>query len=113
MLGSLMATPDADPDFLTMLQHAIVARLRQGAADAAGAGKQMAPGGGAGMSGMGGPAGVMGPGAGGGGMDMSGGMSAPPGMDMSQQAGPPQAGPPGLPNPDELRRMLGAGGMTQ
>lgn len=108
-LGGLMAAQDADVQFLTQLQHVIVARIKQstqqsihpggqpgqgqpGAASGPGAGNSIAPGGGAGPAGLhsGGAAGMGGPGAGG----------PPPGP----------GGPQGAPNPDELQRVLGGAG---
>lgn len=111
-LGGLMAAPDADPRFLIQLQMVITSKIKQGtqqaiqgqqqqAAGAAGGGgpgmgpQRIGPGGGGGMSGFGGAAPAM----------MGGGMGGPPGAG----AGAPM----GQPNPDELRRVLGAQGQTQ
>jgi len=96
MLGSLMATADADPQFLTTLMHAIAAKIKQSTQQAIGP-NRIGPGGGAGMAGFGGIAQQA---AAGGGPP---GQGAPPG-------GPPPGG--GMPNPDELRRTVGATGMT-
>lgn len=97
-LGAMMAAPDADINFLTQLQHAIVMQIKkgtqqamqqhqQGMQQAMGGGGQpqrIQPGGGAGMSGF----------------NAAGQM---------QQAGPGMNGPGGMPNPDEARRILGGG----
>ena len=110
-LGGMMAAPDADVQFLTTLQHAIVAKIKQGTQQAVsnqpgqgqppgaggppGAPSQIGPGGGAGMSGF-------------------GAVVPPGGMDQSPQPGMGAPGPTGIgaPNPDELRRTLGATGQA-
>lgn len=110
-LGGMMAAPDADVQFLTTLQHAIVAKIKQGTQAAnqppggapGGQPSQVAPGGGAGMSGFGAGAGAPG-----------GPMQPPGGMGQSPQPGMGAPGPGGMgaPNPDELRRTLGATGQA-
>lgn len=90
-LGALMAAPDGDVQFLTQLQHAIVGKIKQstqhavGGGGAPGQGNAIAPGGGAGMAGFG----------------AGGTQGGPPG-------GGPAPGPGSMPNPDELRRVMGA-----
>ena len=110
-LGSLMAAPDADVRFLSQLQLVITGKIRQGTQQAI---QGPRPGG---PPGAGGPPGI-GPGMGpqqigpGGGGGMSGFGGAAPAM---MGGGPPGAGagqPMGQPNPDELRRVMGAQGMT-
>lgn len=100
-----MAAPDADPMFIMKLQMAITQKIRQGtqqaiqgqqqgAQQAIGGGmppQRIGPGGGGGMSGFGGAAPAM---AG------AGGMGAGAGQPMGQ------------PNPDEMRRVMGANGVT-
>lgn len=103
-LGSLMAAPDADMMFLQKLQMVISARIHQGV-------QQAMPGPQGQSGGQQGP-----PGQGGMGSPPQG----PPGMGPAGgQPGGQLAGPPGVsgvnnlaqpPNPDELRRMIGAGG---
>lgn len=117
MVGPLMVAPDADPGFLHGLMDAITKKVQEGTHQAT-EGKQMGPGGGGGPSGFGGPQGAMGPGAGGGG-DPSGGMmggmpGGPPGggMPPGMPPGMGDGGGGGMPNPDELRRVLGATGAT-
>lgn len=114
-LGSLMAAPDADPRFLVQLQMVITGKIRQGTQQAIQGqqqGAQQAMGGGAGGPGM--PPQQIGPGGGGG---MSGFGGAAPAMAGAMGGGGPMgagAGQPGgAPNPDELRRVLGAQGQTQ
>lgn len=98
-LGALMAAQDADVNFLTQLQHAIVAKIHQSTQHAIG----MGAGGPGGPPGPGGNAIAPGGGAGPVGLQGGGrfGMGGP-------AAGP--AGPGGMPNPDELRRVLSANG---
>lgn len=104
-LGGLMATQDADVDFLTQLQHVIVAKINQSTKHAIGG-----PPGGGGPPGAppGGPGGgnAMGPGGGAGPVGLQAGGAA----GMGGPGGP--SGPGGAPNPDELRRVLGADGQT-
>lgn len=114
-IGPLMTTPDADPQFLMMLQQAIVGKVKEATTKAAQGTQQQpnqnAPGGGGGMTGMG-----AGMGAPGGPMenpaagmmlgDMGGG--GMPGGPAEPGEGAPGAGGMGMPNPDELRRVLGA-----
>jgi hypothetical protein len=105
-LGSMMAAPDSDIQFLTGLQHVIVDKIKKGTQQAVGGqppnpASQVAPGGGGGMSGFGAGAGA------------PGGPMQPPGAQPPGGAPPPgmaAPGPGGLgaPNPDELRRVLGA-----
>jgi hypothetical protein len=113
-LGSMMAAPDADPRFLVQLQMVITGKIRQGTQQAIGGGRpgmggpgmppqQIGPGGGGGMSGFGGAAPAM---AG------AGGPGGPPG-GAGQPMGAGAGQPGGAPNPDELRRVLGAQGVTQ
>ena len=106
-LGGMMAAPDADVPFLQGLQHVIVDQIKKKTQQSvAGAGQQpggmprqpnqIAPGGGGGMSGFGAGAGAPG------GPMAAPGSAPPPGM------GAPGMGGAGAPNPDELRRVLGA-----
>jgi hypothetical protein len=98
-LGSLMAAQDADVGFLTQIQHAIVGKIKEST--------QHAIGGGGGPGGPpGGPGGgnSIAPGGGGGPVGLQAGGAA----GMGGPGGPP--GPSGGPNPDELRRVLGAQG---
>jgi len=103
-LGGMMAAPDADVPFLTGLQHVIVDQIKKKTTQAV-AGQQqanqVAPGGGAGMSGFG-----AGAGAPGGPMTPPGSQPPPPGM------GAPGPGGIGAPNPNELGRVLGGVGQA-
>lgn len=90
-LGSLMAAPDADVMFVQKLQMVIAARIHQGV-------QQAMPVQGAPQGGQGSP-----PGPPGGQPGQPGGqMAGPPGVNGVNQLAQP-------PNPDELRRMIGAG----
>lgn len=105
------AMPDADPQFFTQLQQAITNYLRksgQPTGPQPGQGPNAQPG-----QGMGQPSGAPQPapnmpprpgmGGGFGGASVTGGMSAPPGSAQSP------GGPQGMPNADELRRLLSQG----
>jgi hypothetical protein len=92
-LGSLMIAPDADVQFLQALQQAIVGKVKQATAQAI-------------AGGQGGPPGQPNPG-GRGGTAMGFGGAAPQ-MQQDQAGGPGTAGPGGMPNADEFRRMVGA-----
>lgn len=122
-IGPLMTTPDADPQFLMTLQQAIVGKVKEATTKAAQGTQQQppnqnAPGGGGGMTGMGAGAGAPGgpmqnPAAG---MQL-GDQMPPSGGGMPGAGGPPEGGAPGaggmgMPNPDELRRVLGANAQT-
>lgn len=91
-IAQLMVLPDADLEFLTGLQGTITGFLRSQAEGTAQQAASLGQAGGAGGMGAPSPMGGM-PGGGGMGMGMGGGM----GGLMSS------------PNPDELRRLLGAG----
>lgn len=86
-LGALMAAPDGDVQFLTQLQHAIVGKIKQSTMHAISPQQQGA-----------------GPGGG-----MGGGMRGfgDAGQQAAQGMGPQQQ-----PNPDEMRRVMGATGTT-
>ena len=88
-LGSLMIAPDADVQFLQMLQQAIVVKVKQSTQQAIQGG---------------GPGGPMPGGRGGTAMGFGG---AAPQM-QAEAGGPGTAGPGGMPNADEMRRMVGA-----
>jgi hypothetical protein len=97
-LGGMMALPDADIDFVQKLQTVLAVKIRQivnhGVPMPAGAGGQGSP-----PSAAGGPGGQP--------------QGQPGGQPM--MAGPPGSAGQGVspltqpPNPDELRRMIGAG----
>ncbi len=96
-----MAAPDADVQFLTQMQHAIVGKIKQSTQQAIqGQQQQMQQA-------------IAGPGPGGG---MGGGMRGlSPQMPMAAMLGGVQGnggGPDNAPNPDEMRRVMGAQGMT-
>lgn len=100
-LGGMMATPDADVQFLTTVQHAIVAKIKQSTQHAI---QQQGPGGMTGPTG-GPPPGTIAPGGG-------GGLGGLVNQGALQQAAQGPQGPGGMPNPDEFRRMVGANGVT-
>jgi len=107
-LGGMMATPDADVNFLTTLQHAIVGKIKQHTQQAI-QGQQQQTAQAMGMGG--GPGGPGGPGGGGG----LGGLVNQSALQQAQGGGAPGGpggAPAGMPNPDELRRMVGANGVT-
>lgn len=117
MIGSLMAAPDADIGFLGQLQLAIAAQIKQGQGQSiAGGPRQMGPGGqaGGGMNGLAPgqplPPGAMGPG---GPPQEPSGLGGPPGGPEPGNGPPGGMGPGAAPNPDELRRVLGANAVTQ
>lgn len=97
-LGSMMVAPDADVQFLQQLQQVIVSKIKRQTQQAIqgggppGAGGPMPGGRGSTAMGLGGAA-----------QQMAGpqGMQAGPG-------GPGTAGPGGMPNADEFRRVVGA-----
>lgn len=120
-LGSIMAAPDADVAFLTALQHAIVDQIKKATTAAVNGqvaggqqavqAQQIAPGGGAGMSGFGGAMGQpAGPGPGLGGSAQPAGIGSGGGPPMAM--GAPGPGGMGPSNVDELRRLVGGNGMT-
>ena len=88
-IGALKLSPNADIDFLTQLETAILSYVHQQNSQGSQA-QQGAPGfpPGASVPGMGGPGGP-------------GGGLTPAGVPGVMQS-------PGMPNPDELRRMVGA-----
>jgi hypothetical protein len=102
-LGGMMATPDADVQFLTTLQHAIVGKIKQSTQHAI---SQQGPGGmtspppGLGAAGMGGG---------------TNGLVNQQALQGAGGGGPsaPEQGAQGSPNPDEMRRILGANGVSQ
>ncbi len=97
-LGSLMAAPDADVMFLQKLQMVIAARIHQGVQQAMPTPGQQGP---PGQGGVGSP--PQGPpGQGPAGGQPGGQLAGPPGVNGVNQLAQP-------PNPDELRRMIGAG----
>ena len=100
----MMVAPDADVRFLTMLQQVIVMKVKQSTQQAIQGGGGAQPPGAIG-GGPGGPPGMAG--RPGGPMGLAG--AAQQGM-QAEPGGPGTAGPGGMPNPDEFRRMVGAGG---
>jgi len=106
-LGGLMVTPDADVQFLTMLQHAIVSKVKQSTQHAI---TQQGSGGMTGPTASGAPQGIApGGGAGLGGLVNQGALQAAQGGGGGGITG----GPDQTPNADEFRRMVGANGVTQ
>lgn len=101
-LGGLMATPDADVQFLTTLQHAIVGKIKQSTQHAIG---QQGPGG------MPHSPGAGGGGGGTGGLVNQQQLQAASQGGMAGVAGPSaqEQGPSGMANMNEMGRVLGTG----